>query len=158
MPKVAQAISSLSRSDIHKLEDGGELIISGHPITESDVVVSREALPDLVVMSEGHLTIALDTELDVDLKDEGLMRETLSQLQRLRKAKDLEVTARIELKLFTESEDLRRALLHHQIYLAAELLADELSIEKKSDDIDDEAIEIIKMDIDGEALHVMLQV
>ena len=89
----------------------------GHAITKEDVVVMREPLDDVVVVNEGSITVALDTELDAVLKDEGLMREALSQLQRLRKAKDLEVVTRVDLGLYTNSPDLKLALLHHQIYL-----------------------------------------
>jgi isoleucyl-tRNA synthetase len=91
-------------------------------------VIVREALPDVVVMSEGPITVALDTEIDTELLDEGLMREALSLLQRLRKSKGLEVTDRIKLRLITNSPELKRALEHHQIYLVSELLADELNI------------------------------
>lgn len=128
MAKVNQEIQSLSQEQVEELESGKEISILGHQITIADVIIAREASIDVVVMSEGPITVALDTEIDVELLDEGLMRESLSLLQRLRKAKGLQVTDRIKLKLFTKSPELKRALLHHQIYLVSELLADELEI------------------------------
>lgn len=130
MGNVNKAIQAFGRKEIHELENGGQVEVLGHTITEVDVQIQRDAVADVVVMSEGHITVALDTELDAELEDEGRMREALSQLQRLRKAKGLEVTDRIKLKLFTNSPLLKRALEHHQIYLVSELLADEFSIEE----------------------------
>lgn len=153
MSAVAKEISALDRASLHKLEEGSQIIVLGHTLTSEDVVIVREALDDVVVMSEGHLTVALDTQLDDDLKNEGLMRETLSQLQRLRKEKDLQVTDRINLKLYTDSDVLKRALEQHQIYLAAELLANELLIESKMP-TDMSGVDVL--DIEGENLSVKL--
>lgn len=152
MGKMAGVISAMSASAIHELMDRGYYELLGINLDRDDVVVVREALADVVVMSLGNLTVALDTELDDDLKDEGLMRETVSQLQRLRKEKELAVTDRIELKLSTDNVELLRALTHHQIYIAAELLAENLEIGSQID----HAVENLM--IDNIPLHVALAV
>jgi isoleucyl-tRNA synthetase len=152
MAALGKEICAFSRQSIRELEDGGEIMVLGHSITLVDVVIIREALADVVVMNEGHITVALDTELDDDLKDEGLMREALSLLQRLRKSEGLEVISRIDLKLYTDSVELRRALEHHQIYVAAELLADELYIGSTGE----ASGETHKLDVEGEVLVVSL--
>ena len=153
MNAIGKAIAAFTREQIRQLDNGGEIAVLGHSITADDVVILREALDDVVVMTEDHLTVALDTELDADLVDEGLMRETLSQLQRMRKEKELNVTDRIDLKLFTDSADLKRALLHHEIYLAAELLADRLLIANAAELVG-AAVEI---SVEGEGLKVSLE-
>lgn len=152
MAVVAKEIGAFSRAQIRALEHKEELLVAGHAVTINDVVIVREALDDVVVLTEGELTVALDTELDDDLKDEGLMREALSQLQRLRKVKELQVTDRINLKLYTDSVHLRRALEHHQIYLAAELLADQLLIDTTGASSPDTEI----LNIEGEGLSVSM--
>lgn len=153
MNPVGKAISAFTREEIRRLDKGSEIIVLGHHITNDDVVIVREALDDVVVMTEGHLTVALDTELNPDLLDEGLMREALSQLQRMRKDKDLLVTDRIELKLYTDSSDLKRALVHHEIYVASELLADELCI----GEISESEPGAEHLAIEGEGLAVVLR-
>lgn len=153
MAVVTKAIATLSREEVRTLDEGGDVHVAGYQITAEDVVIVREALDDVVVMTEGHLTVALDTELDADLLDEGLMRETLSQLQRLRKVKDLHVTDRIDLKLYTDSANLNRALRHHEIYLAAELLADKLFVGATAED----AGAVEQLSIEGEELKVSLE-
>jgi len=152
MALVGQEIAKLSRAQLRVLEDGGELIILGHKITESDISVAREALAELVVMTEGHLTVALDTELSPALKDEGLMREAVSLLQRLRKSSGFEVTDRIKLTLAAESPDLWRALKHYQTYMAAELLASDLELNSARL----EQAELLE--IDGEHLWVLIAI
>lgn len=154
MGPVGKEIALFTRKQLRELEEKGEIKVLGYRITNDDVVILREALEDVVVMTEGHLTVALETELDADLQDEGLMREVLSQLQRLRKVKELLVTDRIHLRLYTDSIDLRRALEHHQIYLAAELLAEELFIEDKHEGTQTDDME--RLDIEGELLEVVL--
>jgi isoleucyl-tRNA synthetase len=153
MNMVGKAIAAFTREEIRTLDEGGNIALLGHTITPEDVVIVREALDDVVVMTEGHLTVALDTELDADLLDEGLMRETLSQLQRMRKEKELNVTDRINLKLFTDSINLKRALLHHEIYLAAELLAEHLLV----GNMDEQIGATVELVIEGEGLRVSLE-
>ncbi len=132
MNAMNKAISALSRSQLRKLEDGEILTVNDHHISIDDVVIVREAVADLVVMSEDHLTVALDTEINEDLKHEGIMRECVSVLQRLRKSSGLEVSDRVKLSLLSDDEEIIAALEKHRDYLAAELLATELTIESAS--------------------------
>lgn len=141
MSKVAKEIALLNKEAIKTFEKTGELTLGGYHLNGDDVTIVREAAADMVVMSMNNLTVALDTELTEDLKDEGLMRESLSQLQRLRKDKNFLVTHRIELKLYTESPELLRALLAHKAYLASELLADKLMIKSmEGEEYEDELL------------------
>lgn len=128
MNAMNKAIMALSRAQLRQLEDGEILLVHGHHISIDDVVIVREAVADVVVMSEDHLTVALDTEINEDLKHEGIMREALSALQRLRKSAGLEVSDRIKLSLSSDDDDIMVALEKHQIYLAAELLATDLAV------------------------------
>lgn len=147
---VTKAIEALSMNQIAELEAGKSIDISGHEITLSDIVINREAKGDKVVMSEGTLTVAIDTDLDADLKDEGLMREAVSLLQRLRKSNGLEVTDRIKLELFSDDSELLRAMRHHENYVKSELLASELVLsednappEAQDLQIEDKSVEVI---------------
>lgn len=144
MNAMNKAIMALSRAQLRQLEDGEILLVNDHHISIDDVVIVREAVADVVVMSEDHLTVALDTEINEDLKHEGIMREALSALQRLRKSAGLEVSDRIKLSLSSDDDDIIVALEKHQIYLAAELLATDLAIvraDQKSEGSEELAIE-----------------
>jgi isoleucyl-tRNA synthetase len=151
MGAIGKAIEALTLTQIAKLEAGNTILINTHEISLADIVINRQAKGDFVVMSEGDITVALDTELDADLKDEGLMREAVSLLQRLRKTSGLEVTDRIKLELFSNDEEILRALKHHEVYVKAELLACELLLISNEDaptqavdiQIEDKGIEVV---------------
>ena len=92
------------------------------------------------------LTVALDTTLTGDLRQEGLAREIINKVQNLRKKSGLEVSDRIELSI-TGSEAVLEAVEAHRDRITGETLAlgvasgRELAY-KDSFDIDDHAIGI----------------
>ena len=133
MRDAAAAIAQLSAADWQLLRGGGSLDVLGQVITAEDVDVRREARGDVVIETEGALTVALDTKLDDALVAEGLTREVTSRVQRLRKDVGMEVTDRIELTLATDAIALREALEAHRDHLANEVLASKLSIGAGSD-------------------------
>lgn len=130
MGAISLSIQNFRRGELTDLEMGKNININGHFITHEDVVITRQALKDVVLMSDESLTVALDTELDQELIDEGLMREALSLLQRFRKSQGLLVTDRIKLSLFVGPE-LARALRRHEDYIKSELLATSLHISEE---------------------------
>jgi len=127
MSAINKAISTWGREELAVLEQGRSIELLGHAIGHEDVIITRQAIGDVVLMSDETLTVALDTELDQELIDEGLMREALSLLQRFRKSQGLAVTDRIKLSLFA-SPELAHALNRHKAYVKAELLATSLAI------------------------------
>jgi isoleucyl-tRNA synthetase len=148
MKAAAAAIAALPRDDWDKLEDGGTIVIEGEELTQDDILVTRTAKGEVVLESYEHLTVALDTHLDDDLVREGLMREVVSRLQRIRKDSGLEVTDRVTVALGTADEQLKLALEEHSARIADEVLAASLEI---SADVAGDAL-----DVDGHALSVTL--
>ena len=73
----------------------------------------------------GSLTVAVDTRLDDELKDEGLVRELAHRIQALRKTADFDVTDRIRLA-WELSPGLASACARHEAYLKDEVLAEEV--------------------------------
>ena len=126
MRDAASAISQLGAADWQALRDGGTVDVLSQPITAEDVMVTRTPKGDVVIETEGPLTVALDTELDDALRSEGLAREVTSRVQRLRKETGLAVTDRIDLVLITDDAGLSAALDTHGEAIAAEVLASTL--------------------------------
>lgn len=124
MGAIAAHIAKLSRVEIVALERGQTHNIESITIGLDDVLIVRQAKGDVVALSEGGLTVALDTTVTEELIAEGLMREALSLLQKMRKDKDLLVTDRIILTFDSEDASLEAALKRFNDYLKEELLAD----------------------------------
>ncbi|MCA9508797.1 MAG: isoleucine--tRNA ligase [Myxococcales bacterium] len=148
MKTMSQAIAALSRAQLQMLEAGDILSLNGYHISIDDVTIVREAVKDVVVMNEDHITVALDTEINQELRYEGIMRDALSTLQRHRKALGLEVSDRIKIYLSSDNDEIIVALKQHQNYLASELLASDLTIEKAlSQDADCQELMVDNMTI-----------
>jgi isoleucyl-tRNA synthetase len=62
-----------------------------------DVAVEREVASDWLVQSNGPFVIALDPQLDDSLRREGLAREVVNRVQRIRKEAGYLYTDRIAL-------------------------------------------------------------
>ena len=111
-----------------------------------DLTVSEESKADLVVRSEGGYTAALDPTLDEDLKSEGLARELVNRIQRLRKESGLAITDRIRLAVYGSAQ-VRTAAGDHHDFICGETLAAEFEIDDNQDTIAGyEAVQSVKID------------
>lgn len=130
MKELAQAMQEMKNEEISLFETEGSYTfkLSSGPITifteEAEIVA--EDIPGWQVMSDGQLTVALDTEVDQDLMDEGIAREFINRVQNLRKSTGLQVTDKIRV-LFTAEESTKTALSRYQDYICGEILAVEIS-------------------------------
>jgi isoleucyl-tRNA synthetase len=127
MKAVADAVATLAPEQVRELMEGGSLEVAGEALVGDDLLIQREPLPGLVVESEAGVTVALDTAVDQDLLQEGLMRELVNRVQALRKAAGLEVSDRIRLQVSAAGE-LQQALENESLagILRAETLTEEL--------------------------------
>jgi isoleucyl-tRNA synthetase len=129
MKGVAALITNLSQHDISVLERQGEIMI---PYEEEMVDVSRtevdiiaEDVPGWSVANKDTLTVALDITLTPELEQEGLAREFVNRIQRLRKEESYELTDRISVS-YKSYEPLNLAIIGFEQYICAEILADNI--------------------------------
>jgi isoleucyl-tRNA synthetase len=127
MPQVAAAVEALNAAHVAAvLADGGEVGIAidgvDHNLGPEDITLALQPLEGYEVEAEAGHAVALQLELDEELRREGLAREIVHAVQIARKDAGLEITDRIELTLGGDAEliDAARA---HQDYLAGEVLA-----------------------------------
>jgi isoleucyl-tRNA synthetase len=106
-----------------RIEVGGEMF----DLASDEVDVREEPRGELVVESDAGYTVALDPHIDDALRMEGIAREIVSRVQRLRRESGLEVNDRIRLMVVAEGEILEAAITH-QDYIARETLAPEIHI------------------------------
>ncbi len=129
MKIAAQIISSFTNAQIAELEKQEKINIQienqTHEIYLSDVEITSDEIPGLSVASKGSLTIALDTELTPDLIDEGIAREFVNKIQKIRKDNNYELTDKIEV-VVQEHDLLKNAITRFYSYICTEILATEL--------------------------------
>jgi isoleucyl-tRNA synthetase len=99
-----------------------------HELTAEDLLISMKPLEGYQVEREGSHAVALELEIDIELRIDGWAREIVRAVQNARQAAGLEVTDRIMLTLDGD-EDLLGAARAHQDYIAGEVLATAVSYE-----------------------------
>ncbi len=128
--KVAGKIKELNSDQISGLEQGEEVRtdIDGEIISikREDVEIISTEIKGWLVESEEGITVAMDTELDNSLIEEGLAREFVNRVQNMRKDSGFEVTDKIKIS-FVGSVKLFDAINAFKDYVSNETLAKELN-------------------------------
>jgi isoleucyl-tRNA synthetase len=137
--KVKKALPGLSSEQVHRFVLEKSMIVDGIKLEEGDLVVKRGLKDDdsskhLETNTDDDVLTILDAELYADLVDEGLAREIINRVQRLRKKAGLQPTDDVKMeykvlsdpdkigldKAFTEQakvieKALRRPIDHHVV-------------------------------------------
>jgi len=135
MKAAAEKIAAFGQSEIQSLLEGATLSIElsdGAQAERRQVDITAEKLdirrlekPNLKVLNEGTLTVALNTEITEELSKEGDVRDLVRGVQNLRKESGLEVTDRIKLTL-TGSGRLKSAWEAFSDYVSSEILSSQM--------------------------------
>ena len=132
MKGVAAAMDQLSQDQIADLEKYGTIGIDveGQALTveAADVEIISEDIPGWLVANEGNLTVALEVELNEELKNEGMARELINRVQNIRKESGFEITDRIRLTV-APNEEVKKSVDSFADYIKAQVLAESISIE-----------------------------
>jgi isoleucyl-tRNA synthetase len=131
MPLVAAAVEALDAAHVAAvMADGGQVGINvegdEHALGPEEITLALQPLDGYEVEAEAGHAVALQLELDDELRQEGLAREIVHAVQIARKAAGLEITDRITLALGGD-EDLLTAARAHEQYLTGEVLATSVS-------------------------------
>jgi isoleucyl-tRNA synthetase len=137
MPQVAAAVAALDAARVAAvMAAGGEIGISvegdEHTLGAEEITLALQPLDGYEVEAEAGHAVALQLELDDELRQEGLAREIVHAVQIARKEAGLEITDRIELGLGGDP-DLLTAARAHEGYLAGEVLATAVAYEASGD-------------------------
>ena len=127
MPQVAAAVAALDAAHVAEvMANGGEIGIAvegdEHILGPEEITLALQPLDGYEVEAEAGHAVALQLELDDDLRREGLAREIVHAVQIARKEAGLEITDRIALGLGGD-DGLLAAARAHEEYLAGEVLA-----------------------------------
>lgn len=130
MKAAAQMLTNLNQEQISTIEANGklELMIEGAAveILSSDLEIIAQDIPGWSVANKDQITVALDISISEELANEGIAREVVNRIQKIRKDKDLNLTDKINVK-FEEYDAIKIAILKFYDYIRSEILADEIS-------------------------------
>ena len=132
MPEAAGAISALKPEDLETVLEGGTVPIAGRDLDLADLIIERTPRDETVVEAGLDFAVALDTHVSDELLLEGIARELISRVQRLRREAGLDVTDRVVLVWRSQDPLIRSAISTHAGEIGAEVLA--VSIEEAVDD------------------------
>jgi isoleucyl-tRNA synthetase len=155
-PDIAAAAARLTAEQLRGLERGEPATLDGdgEPATflPEDVVVERDVASEWLVASDGPYVAALDPRLDETLRQEGLVREVVNRVQRLRKEAGYVYTDRIGLWISGDGPVLE-AVRGHADFIQGETLARrlELGVRAPAPDLEQQ------VDIDGHGVMVGVQ-
>ena len=130
-PLAAAAVARLESAHLRAFEQGGELFVTvegvTHALDTDDVTITRRASGDLVVEEQHGFFAAIDPALTPELEREGMARELISRVQRMRKDTGLAVSDRIRLHIDGDVQVVEAARAH-RAWIADEVLATHLSL------------------------------
>ncbi len=129
--ELAAVRAALAAGEFEELPDGG-FLAAGHELAADEVLVERRGKEGWAIAAEDGITVALDAQLDDELRQLGRVYDLIHRVNSKRKDEGFELVDRIALTLpATDAE-----LLEHSEWIARETLAvsvevgSELSIAK----------------------------
>jgi isoleucyl-tRNA synthetase len=151
MPEVKAALAAADGSELQRwLEADGYVEVAGERLTADDVDVRATRHESFTLAEDAGWAVALDLDLDDDLRREGLAREVVRGLNDLRKELGLALTDRIAVTLDADDE-LAAAITAHRDHIMGEVLANDLALGAV-----DAAGEAHTVDFDGHITPVAL--
>ncbi|MEE3035198.1 MAG: isoleucine--tRNA ligase [Bacteroidota bacterium] len=130
---IEEKINSFDLNQIKEIEANGSipvLINKKNVILDiNDVEIVSKDIDGYVVASTGGITVALDVKLSSNLITEGLARELVNRIQKLRKVSGFKVTDKIEI-IFSKNEMIEDVLSSNEEYIRTETLSKKITFDK----------------------------
>jgi isoleucyl-tRNA synthetase len=128
--------------------DGQEVVLG-----PEELLVEPKEREGYALVREGPLAVALGTELDEELVDEGLVRELVHKVQNLRREKGFEIEETISVTLAGSPRVIGLLRGSWGDYFKAEVLARELRLDDETDPTTGTSGSV---SVDGEELRIGL--
>ena len=102
--------------------DGEKIVLS-----ESDLLITLKNKEGFSSETNGNITVVLDTSLNADLIEKGMIKEFISKVQNYRKESGFEVVNHIKIEI-SGDENLTKTLLSHSTFIMKGTLSDVVKI------------------------------
>jgi isoleucyl-tRNA synthetase len=133
-PEAARAVGQLTGDQLRSFEQGGALSIQvageSRSLDPEDVIITHGAAGDLVVQEGDGYLAALDATITPELAAEGLARELVSGVQRMRKEAGFAVSDRIRVLIVGDAAVAAAASAHRE-WIMREVLAHDLDLKEE---------------------------
>ncbi|PJA28124.1 MAG: isoleucine--tRNA ligase, partial [candidate division Zixibacteria bacterium CG_4_9_14_3_um_filter_46_8] len=135
---IAEILKELSSESSAKFKETGSIRLSmdgkDFPVLSDDVEFVTSYQADYEVIAEGETTVALNTEITIDLQYEGFAREIINKVQNMRKEADYNVTDKIKIQ-FLGSDLIANAVARFKEYICRETIATGISLGQAGGDL-----------------------
>ena len=153
-PLAAEAIKAFANEQLRLFLRGQPLVVTvdgeTHALDQEDLTIIRRASGALVVEEDNGFFAAIDPTVTMHLRREGLAREIVSRVQRMRKEALLVVSDRIALTI-AGADEIQAAVETHGRWIASEVLATELVF---AEELKGRYDAMQELDLDGVAARV----
>jgi isoleucyl-tRNA synthetase len=154
MKAAADAVFALTSDQLLQIERGEAFTLTAggesQPIVLEDVLIERHAAGALIVAQDGARFAAVDPTITPALRAEGVARELVSRVQRMRKDRGFAVSDRITVQVQGE-EQVQSAIRAHHAWIVGEVLATQLVVGDGA-----EAPDAVAADLDGLPVRITL--
>ena len=154
MKEIAVEVNAMKQEDILRFEKEGVFSIAlpsqSLTLVPEDVEIISEDIPGWLVANEGKITVALDINLNEDLRQEGIAREFVNRIQNFRKDSGFEVTDKIVIEI-QKHDKINDAIANFKDYIASQTLANSIQLvehlnsDAKEVEIDEEIKTLLKI-------------
>ncbi|MGQ0766275.1 MAG: isoleucine--tRNA ligase [Gemmatimonadota bacterium] len=155
--EAARAVQALTPDDLLAFEGGAAVTFSvagqSHTLDAGDVTINRVATGEMVVREAAGRFCAIDPVVTEALRSEGLARELVSRIQRLRKELELSVSDRILIRVWGDPE-IQSAADEYIDWISGEVLARSLAVGQAREP---EVSVTHKLEIDGLQVNVTIE-
>ena len=148
MKAISTALSKLDTTGIRDLQNGGTLTVDGLEVDGECLLIARTVPEGVAVEANSHYTVALDLHVTPELKRACMARELVNRIQTRRKELDFEITQRIQISLYSPSENLIQAVQENREYIMGETQANVLEW------VSEKLAQAIETDADGESVCI----
>ncbi len=153
---VKAALSSADGADLQAaLERDGFVEVAGERITADEVEVRADRHQEFALAQDGSWAVALDLELDDELRSEGTARELVRAVNDLRKSVGLELSDRVTL-VVSGPDAMLDAVAQHQAWIAGEVLASAFTVGDAGPGAAGSGDDVHDLDIDGATVSVRM--
>ena len=129
---VGQAVNQFTADDISTIEKNKEIAIdvNGNTVSLSieEVEITSQDIEGWLVANQDNLTVALDININDNLRKEGIARELVNRIQNLRKESDFDIIDKITLIIQNDAV-LVEAINENEAYIKTETLTENLIIQ-----------------------------